>query len=140
MTVAFLRGGIGMAERDRFLLRISPELMESIKRWADDELRSTNAQIEYILADAVRKAGRMRKCQPGESTDAIPAATPTPTPTAAPRGQRHPPRVGPKAKVTKRGDKDEPSAIESAQSRKGTGRRDDALSASPQTVAPKKRR
>ena len=120
------------------MLRISPELMESIKRWADDELRSTNAQIEYILADAVRKAGRMRKCQPGESTDAIPAATPTPT--AAPRGQRHPPRVGPKAKVTKRGDKDEPSAIESAQPRKGTGRRDDALSASPQTVAPKKRR
>jgi hypothetical protein len=125
-----------MAERDRFLLRISPELMESIKRWADDELRSTNAQIEYILADAVRKAGRMRKCQPGESTDAPPAEAPTP----APRGQRHPPRVGPKAKVTKRGDKDEPPEIESAQPRKGNGRRDDALYASPQTVAPKKRR
>lgn len=125
-----------MAERDRFLLRISPELMESIKRWADDELRSTNAQIEYILADAVRKAGRMRKCHPAESADAI--APPTPTPR--PRGDRHQPRVGPKSKVTKRVDKDEPPEIESAQPRKVTGRRVDALSSTPQTVPPKKRR
>lgn len=125
-----------MAERDRFLLRISPELMESIKRWADDELRSTNGQIEYLLADAVRKAGRMRKCQPGESAD----ATASPTPALGQRGQRPQPRVGPKAKVTKRGDKDEPPEIESAPPRKVTGRRDDGLSATPPTVAPKKRR
>lgn len=125
-----------MAERDRFLLRISPELMESIKRWADDELRSTNAQIEYILSDAVRKAGRMRKCQPVESTDTLPAEAPTP----GRRGRGRQPRVGPKAKVTKRVDKDEPPAIESAQPRKVAGRRDDALSAPTQAVAPKKRR
>jgi len=36
-------------------LRISPELWESLSRWAADELRSVNAQIEYILRDAVRK-------------------------------------------------------------------------------------
>ena len=47
-----------MAERKSFLLRISPELYEKLERWAADELRSANAQIEYLLADAVRRAGR----------------------------------------------------------------------------------
>lgn len=47
-----------MANRKSFLLRISPELYESLERWAADELRSVNAQIEYLLADAVKRAGR----------------------------------------------------------------------------------
>ena len=47
-----------MAERKHFLLRISPELYDALERWAADELRSVNAQIEYLLSDAVRKAGR----------------------------------------------------------------------------------
>ena len=47
-----------MAERKHFLLRLSPELHEALERWASDELRSVNAQIEYLLADAIRKAGR----------------------------------------------------------------------------------
>ncbi len=47
-----------MANRKSFLLRISPELYEKLERWAADELRSANAQIEYLLADAVRRAGR----------------------------------------------------------------------------------
>ena len=47
-----------MANRKSFLLRISPELYGSLERWAADELRSVNAQIEYLLADAVKRAGR----------------------------------------------------------------------------------
>jgi hypothetical protein len=49
-----------VAERKSFLLRISPELYAALERWAADELRSVNAQIEYVLADAVRKAKRER--------------------------------------------------------------------------------
>ncbi len=47
-----------MAKRKSFLLRISPELYETLERWAADELRSVNAQIEYLLADSARRAGR----------------------------------------------------------------------------------
>lgn len=47
-----------MAKRKSFLLRISPELHETLERWATDELRSTNAQIEYLLTEAARRAGR----------------------------------------------------------------------------------
>jgi hypothetical protein len=47
-----------VANRKSFLLRISPELYETLERWAADELRSVNAQIEYLLADAVKRAGR----------------------------------------------------------------------------------
>ncbi|HMI31922.1 MAG TPA: DNA-binding protein [Candidatus Limnocylindrales bacterium] len=50
-----------MAERKAFLLRISPELWESLEAWAADELRSVNGQIEFLLAGAVRAAGRERK-------------------------------------------------------------------------------
>lgn len=42
-------------KRKTLLLRISPELWERLNAWARDELRSVNAQIEYILRDAVRK-------------------------------------------------------------------------------------
>ena len=48
-----------MAESKRFLLRINPELFEALRRWADDDLRSINAQIEYLLAEQARKAGRL---------------------------------------------------------------------------------
>jgi hypothetical protein len=47
------------AEPKRFLLRISPELFEAIRRWADDDLRSINAQIEYLLTEQARRAGRL---------------------------------------------------------------------------------
>jgi hypothetical protein len=50
-----------VATRKSFLLRISPQLYESLERWAADELRSANAQIEYLLADAVKRAGRDRR-------------------------------------------------------------------------------
>ena len=44
-----------MAERKPFLLRLPPDLMDDITRWAQDELRSVNGQIEYLLRDAVRR-------------------------------------------------------------------------------------
>lgn len=50
-----------MAERKAFLLRIPPELHASLEKWAADELRSLNAQIEYLLTDAVKRAGRTPK-------------------------------------------------------------------------------
>ena len=53
-----------MPERKAFLLRISPELWESLEQWAADELRSVNGQIEFLLAQAVREQGRERKRRP----------------------------------------------------------------------------
>ena len=47
-----------MAERKSFLLRISPELYASLEKWAADDLRSVNAQIEFLLTEAVKKSGR----------------------------------------------------------------------------------
>ena len=44
-----------MAARKQFLLRIDPELWGEVEKWAADELRSVNAQIEYLLREAVRK-------------------------------------------------------------------------------------
>ncbi len=44
-----------MAERKSFLLRLPPELYEDLNRWAKDELRSLNSQIEYVLRESVRK-------------------------------------------------------------------------------------
>jgi hypothetical protein len=49
-----------MAQRKSFLLRISPELYAALEKWSNDELRSVNAQIEYLLTDALRRAGRER--------------------------------------------------------------------------------
>lgn len=48
-----------MAERKAFLVRLDPALLAALQRWADDELRSLNGQIEYALRDALRKAGRL---------------------------------------------------------------------------------
>jgi hypothetical protein len=47
-----------MAERKPFLLRVDRDLLDAMQRWANDDLRSLNGQIEYILRGALRKAGR----------------------------------------------------------------------------------
>jgi hypothetical protein len=44
--------------RKSYLLRLSPQLYDDLERWAAAELRSVNAQIEFLLTDAVRRAGR----------------------------------------------------------------------------------
>ncbi|HEX3477346.1 MAG TPA: Arc family DNA-binding protein [Kofleriaceae bacterium] len=48
-----------MAERKPFLLRIDPAVLEAVQKWAADDLRSLNAQIEYVLRDALQRAGRL---------------------------------------------------------------------------------
>jgi hypothetical protein len=50
-----------VAERRPFLLRLEPELHEVLQRWAADDLRSLNGQIEYLLREAAKRAGRIRK-------------------------------------------------------------------------------
>jgi hypothetical protein len=47
-----------LAEKKSFLLRLPPELMDALNRWAADDLRSLNGQIEYVLREAVRKRRR----------------------------------------------------------------------------------
>ena len=48
-----------MPERKSLLLRLDPAVHDALARWANDELRSTNAQIEYLLRKALGDAGRM---------------------------------------------------------------------------------
>ncbi|MFC7681593.1 Arc family DNA-binding protein [Paenibacillus sp. GCM10028914] len=50
-----------MAKRKAYPLRIDQKLYDALEKWADDELRSVNAQIEIILKEAVKKAGRLKK-------------------------------------------------------------------------------
>lgn len=48
-----------MARKKPFALRVDIRILDALKRWADDELRSVNGQIEYLLRDALRRAGRL---------------------------------------------------------------------------------
>jgi hypothetical protein len=59
-----------MSEKKAFPLRISVDVIDAVQRWADDELRSVNAQIEYVLRDALRRAGRL----PQPPREAVPPA------------------------------------------------------------------
>ena len=53
-----------MAEKKKFLLRIDEKLYAALEKWAADDLRSINAQIEFLLASAVKKADRQSKEKP----------------------------------------------------------------------------
>lgn len=57
-----------MVKKKAFILRIDPEKLEALEKWAADEFRSTNGQIEYIIDQALRKAGRL-KSKPGSETE-----------------------------------------------------------------------
>jgi hypothetical protein len=48
-----------MAEKKPFLLRLDPQVHRALQRWADDELRSLNGQIEFVLRRGLREAGRL---------------------------------------------------------------------------------
>jgi hypothetical protein len=52
-----------MNERKPFLLRLEPELHGALTKWAADELRSLNAQIEYLLRRALKEAGRVKSAE-----------------------------------------------------------------------------
>lgn len=49
-----------MAQKKPFVLRLDPEVLKAVEKWAADEFRSTNGQIEWILHKAVREAGRLK--------------------------------------------------------------------------------
>lgn len=55
--------------KKKFLLRISPQLWDELVRWSDQEFRSVNAQIEYLLMDAVRRRGRALPEAPEELSE-----------------------------------------------------------------------
>jgi hypothetical protein len=48
-----------MAQRKSALVRLDPKIHDALRRWADDELRSFNAQVEFLLRKALRNAGRL---------------------------------------------------------------------------------
>jgi hypothetical protein len=67
-----------MADRKSFLLRVDREVLDAVQRWANDDLRSLNGQIEFLLRRALREAGRTPKAGPHVSThpdDALPASS-----------------------------------------------------------------
>lgn len=61
------------AENKSFVLRIDAATMEALEHWAEDEYRSTNGQLQWIIADALRRSGRLKKVKteskPNEQTD-----------------------------------------------------------------------
>ena len=62
-----------MAERKPFLLRLDERTFVALKRWADDDLRSVNAQVEFLLRRALEQAGRLNR---GERDVPAPQAPP----------------------------------------------------------------
>ncbi|WKB34822.1 toxin-antitoxin system HicB family antitoxin [Terrilactibacillus sp. S3-3] len=50
-----------MANKKSFLLRVDPALYEALQKWATDEFRSVNGHIEFLLRDALRRSGRLKK-------------------------------------------------------------------------------
>ena len=59
-----------MAARKAFALRIDEKTLTAMHRWANDDLRSVNAQIEFVLRDALRKAGRQKRPIHDDNPDA----------------------------------------------------------------------
>jgi hypothetical protein len=72
-----------MAERKKLLLRLDPEVYEAVARWAADDLRSVNAQIEYALRLALRSAGRARRHPPAPPEPPEPPEPPPGSPFPA---------------------------------------------------------
>ena len=62
-----------MAKRKQYPLRIDPAVWEAIERWAADEMRSANGQIEWILREALRRAGRLPSRQSGNTVQEEPS-------------------------------------------------------------------
>ena len=61
------------SENKSFVLRVDAATMDALERWADDEFRSINGQLQWIIADALRRSGRLKKVKteskPNEQTD-----------------------------------------------------------------------
>jgi len=72
-----------VSERKGMLLRLDPAVHDALAKWAADELRSTNAQIEFLLRRALAEAGRL----PGNTGQMRSRGRPTATPRAAQAGE-----------------------------------------------------
>jgi hypothetical protein len=60
-----------MSEKKPFVLRIDQEKLKALEKWASDEFRSTNGQIEYILDQALKKAGRWKSKSENTKTEEL---------------------------------------------------------------------
>jgi hypothetical protein len=58
-----------VSEKKKFLLRIDQDLYTALEKWAADDLRSVNAQVEYLLKQAAQQSGRWKKQPHQDSTD-----------------------------------------------------------------------
>ena len=58
-----------MAERKSVLVRLRPQTYEALRRWATEEFRSVNGQMEYLLHQSLQKAGRLSRREPSADTD-----------------------------------------------------------------------
>ena len=58
-----------MSDKKPFVLRIDQDKLKALEKWAADEFRSTNGQIEYIIDQALRKAGRLKKGKDPENKE-----------------------------------------------------------------------
>ncbi|RIW13927.1 Arc family DNA-binding protein [Algoriphagus lacus] len=56
-----------MAAKKPFALRLDEKMMKAVEKWAEDEFRSTNGQLEWIIREALKKAGRLPKSTQSES-------------------------------------------------------------------------
>jgi len=56
-----------MTKKKTFVLRINPEIMESVEKWAADDFRSINGQLEWIIYDALKNAKRLKKDSENET-------------------------------------------------------------------------
>lgn len=67
-----------MARRKQYPLRVDPEVWAAVERWAADEMRSANGQVEFILRDALRRAGRLPRAGGPSGTPSDEGAAPFP--------------------------------------------------------------
>jgi hypothetical protein len=67
-----------VAVRKSFLLRVDATVLEAMQRWANDDLRSLNGQVEYMLREALRRAGRLPRALEGDGVTST--ASPPPAP------------------------------------------------------------
>jgi hypothetical protein len=58
-----------LAEKKAYPLRIGSDVLDAMQRWAEDELRSVNAQIEYVLREALRKAARLKPSEGSKASE-----------------------------------------------------------------------
>ena len=60
---------IDMAQKKPFVLRLNPEMLKALERWAEDEFRSVNGQIEYLLQQALKESNRLPKPGPPDQKE-----------------------------------------------------------------------